>query len=207
MRATLEQIWLNATQMPKAQWRRNYSQNPRRQINSIVPFLGTKTLLITASFWGLTENSVHLTNILFMDCEIIEEVVATSPKNIQNQTQVEESPNALPTSKVSGGVSNAEPNYSTATHFKVTYQNKNYWVKKIDLRRQNVLVRCSCSDYYHVWSYANYINGLQFGGKSRPYTRKTNTRPPRNPDPRKFFGLCKHLSQLTQMLQTSGYGV
>ena len=78
-RLTLEQIWINATTLPDAKgnpavWRRNYSQSPKRQINQIVPFLGTKTVLISASFWGLTEKSVHLSNSLFMGCEIIEEI-------------------------------------------------------------------------------------------------------------------------------------
>lgn len=212
-KVTLEQLWLSATRL--SPWRRNYSQSPKRQINQIVPFLGTRTVLFTGSFWGLTENSVHLSNILFMDCEIIEEVVRPQqqapvtptvatpqqPNTPQQGTAVNK---PVGTSNY-GGVVNAEPNYSTSTHFKVTYAGKNYWIKKIDMKRQACLVRCSCSDYYFTWSWANYNNGVQFGGRARPYHRKTKDRKPRNPA--NIMGLCKHISQFAQMLQTSGYAL
>jgi hypothetical protein len=231
MKITLQQLWESATRL--AAWRRNYSQSPRRQINQIVPFVGTKTILFTGSFNGLTENSVHLSNILIMDCEIIEEVKQAPIKpNIHpqikpqinppsqqsnpnapsqpNNTQVTQQPNVntvqnQPPARPYGGVINAEPNYSTRTHFKVTYNNVNYWVKKIDMKKQHVLVRCSCSDYYFVWSWANYKAGVQFGGRARPYIRKTKTYPPRNPA--NIVGGCKHIMQFAQMLQTSGYAI
>lgn len=218
---TLEQIWISATKL--APWRRNYSQSPRRQITQIVPFLGTNTVLFTFSYWGLTEKAIHATNLLFMNCEIVEEVAPpqiTQPQqgnqqqnnpevslNNQNNSTVNQ-PTVLPPVRTYGGESNAEPNYSSATHFKVTYNNKNYWVRKIDLRKQPVLVRCSCSDYYFTWSYANYIRGVQFGGRARPYVRKTpkiGGVKPRNP--MNISGLCKHVSQAGQMMQTSGYAV
>ena len=210
-RVTLEQLWLSATRLNP--WRRNYSQSPKRQVNQIVPFLGTKTVLFTGSFWGLTENSVHLSNILFMDCDIIEEPrqqqAVPTPTVVQkvpqptNQTQqgtAVRTPN-----QPYGGVVNAQPNYSTSTHFKVTYNGVNYWIRKIDMKKQPCLVRCSCSDYYFVWSWSNFNNGVQFGGRARPYHRKTKERPPRNPSG--FMGLCKHVSQFAQMLQTSGYAL
>jgi hypothetical protein len=213
VRLTLDKIWLNATTIPNSKgqvqsWRRNYTNNPKRQINQLVPFVGTKTLLVSASFWGLTEKSVHLTNILFMNCEIIEEK-APEPEPFQTQepTIIDDEKPKIPVKTTYAPVPNSEPSYSSATHFKVTYQNTNYWVKKIDMRKQDVLIRCSCSDYYHTWSWANFINGIQFGGRFKPYIRKTKTMPPRNPNPRKYFGLCKHVSQLAQMLQTSGFAV
>lgn len=209
-RLTLEQIWMSS--MKLAPWRRNYSQSPKRQLNQIVPFLGTRTVLFTASFWGLTEKSIHLSNILVMDCEIIEEKTVVPTISQQSSSSVVASNRAsLPTASTEetarpyGGEVNAEPNYSSATHFKVTYNGKNYWIKKIDMRRQNVLIRCSCSDYFYSWSWANYINGIQFGGRARPYVRKTKNYPPRNPN--NVLGLCKHLAQFASMLQTSGFAV
>lgn len=195
-RMTLKQIWESAIR--GWSWRRNYSQSPKRQINNIVPFAGTKTLLFTASFWGLTSKSVHLANILFLDCEIIEEqepIQTQEPTVIEDETQ----------QKPYGATVNAEPQYSSATHFKVTYNGVNYWVKKIDMQRQPCLVRCSCEDYYFTFSYYNYLRGIQFGGRARPYVRKTRTYPPRNP--RGFLGICKHISQFAQMLQTSGFAI
>ena len=81
-RMTLEALWISATKL--APWRRNYTQSPKRQITQIVPFVGTKTVLFTGSFWGLTENSIHASNILIMNCEIIEEQTTPPP---QPQTQ------------------------------------------------------------------------------------------------------------------------
>jgi len=204
-RLTLEQIWLSATRFNP--WRRNYSNSPKRQINQIVPFLGTKTVLISASFWGLTEKTVHSSNILFMNCEIIEErPESIVPEPVQENPEDTDSnnPNALrvPIKKTFGGVVNAEQNYSSATHFKINYQNKIYWIKKFDMKTQPVLIRCSCSDYYFCFSWANFINGIQFGGRAKPYIRKTKTYPPRNPQ--NIMGLCKHTSQMAQMLQSSG---
>ena len=72
------------------------------------------------------------------------------------------------------------------------------------MKRQPVLVRCSCSDYYFTWSWSNLINQIQFGGRFKPYVRKTKTHAPRNPDPRKYWGLCKHLAQFASMLQNNG---
>lgn len=210
-RMTLEQIWLGATRL--AQHRRNYSQSPKRQINQVIPFVGTKTVLFTGSFWGVTEKSVHLSNILVMNCEIIEEQqVITNPIQTTptpQPTSIEGNPqNIVSPIKPYGGVVNAEPAYSSATHFKATYNGKNYWIKKIDLRSQPVLVRCSCSDYFFTFSFYNYNNGIQFGGRARPYVRKTprgSGRPDRNPV--KTVGVCKHIANMGQILQSSGFAI
>jgi hypothetical protein len=203
-RMTLEGLWLSATKL--SPWRRNYSQSPKRQINNIVPFVGTKTVLFTASFWGLTSKSVHLTNILFMNCEIIEEKKAEpAPVQTQEPTVIEDETQVKPPPKPYGAVVNAEPEYNSTTHFKVTYNGVNYWVKKIDMKKQPVLIRCSCEDYFFCWGYYNYMAGLQFGGRQRPYVRKTKHYPPKNL--KGVLGLCKHQAQMGQMLQTSGYAL
>ncbi|HBY20324.1 MAG TPA: hypothetical protein DEG71_04840 [Clostridiales bacterium] len=208
-RLTLEQIWINATTLPDAKgnpavWRRNYSQSPKRQINQIVPFLGTKTVLISASFWGLTEKSVHLSNILFMGCEIVEETEepVQEPEETQEPTIIDAEKPKIPVRKPIVNT-NINPSYDPNTHFRIQYQNKFYWIKKFDMKRQPVLVRCSCSDYYFTWSWSNLINQIQFGGRFKPYVRKTKTHAPRNPDPRKYWGLCKHLAQFASMLQNN----
>ena len=43
------------------------------------------------------------------------------------------------------------------------------------MRRQPVLVRCSCSDYFFRFGYYNYINGVQFGGGNVPILEKPVT--------------------------------
>lgn len=212
---TLEQIWASAIRL--SPWRRNYSQSPKRQITNIVPFVGTRTVLFTASFWGLTSKSVHLTNILVQDCEIFEEQpsLAQAPSPVQPSQPSQPLQPSQPSQpgqpyvplgssqpvQPYGGV-NAP--YDSSTHFKVVYNNKNYWVKKFDLKRQAVSIRCSCEDYYFVWSHANYVNGVQFGGMARPYHRVPgSTRPPKNPT--NIPGLCKHISQVIAMLNNNGY--
>lgn len=201
-RMTLEALWISATKL--APWRRNYTQSPKRQITQIVPFVGTKTVLFTGSFWGLTENSIHASNILIMNCEIIEEQTTppTQPQTQELTVISDEEVNKAAEQQPYGGT---QPPYDSTTHFRASYGGRNYWIKKIDMRRQPVLVRCSCSDYFFTWGYYNYINGVQFGGRQRPYQRKTSTRPPRN-IPR-LPGICKHLSGFSQMLQTSGFAI
>ena len=203
-RMTLEQIWLSATTLQDSKgrpqvWRRTYSQSPKRQINMIVPFLGTKTVLVTASFWGLTEKAVHVSNILFMNCEIIEEIPEPVQQETQELTVIDQEKEKQVQKTPYGGVN---PPYDSSTHFRITYQNKNYWIKKFDMKRQNVLIRCSCSDYFFRFSYYNYVNAIQFGGKSRAYVRKTSNFPEVNKN--HVVGLCKHVSGLSQALQTNG---
>lgn len=43
-----------------------------------------------------------------------------------------------------------------------------------------VKVHCQCDDYVHTFSIANDMKGCNYDGKSN-YRRKTQTRPPRNP--------------------------
>lgn len=207
-RLTLEQIWISSTNLQDSKgrpavWRRNYSQSPKRQINQIVPFLGTKTVLISASFWGLTEKSVHLSNILFMNCEIIEEVAepVQAEEETQEPTIIDSEKPQIPVRKPIVNT-NVNPTYDPNTHFRIQYQGKFYWIKKFDMKKQSVLIRCSCSDYYHTFSYYNFTGGIQFGGRFKPYRRKTLTRPPRNPN--RVLGLCKHLAQFASMLQNNG---
>ena len=209
-RMTLENIWLSSTNLQDSKgnpavWRRNYSQSPKRQVNQMVPFLGTKTLLVTASFWGLTEKSVHSSSILFMNCDIIEErVEPLAPEETQEPTVIDAEKLRTPIKKPIINT-NINPTYDPNTHFRIQYQNKFYWVKKLDMKRQYVLIRCSCSDYYHTFSWYNYTGGIQFGGRFKPYRRKTQTRPPRNPN--RVLGLCKHLAQFAAMMQNNGWTI
>lgn len=202
-RMTLEQLWISSARL--SPWRRNYSQSPKRQINQIIPFVGTKTLLFTGSFWGLTEKAIHLSSILFMGCEIIEEQAQpTPPVQTQEPTIIsDEEVSVAAEQQPYGGI---QLPYDSSTHFMIPYQGRNYWVRKIDMKKQPVVIRCSCSDYFFSFSYANYLAGVQFGGRARPYIRKTTHYPRRNPQ--NIVGGCKHVvGQFAQMLQTSGYTV
>lgn len=167
MKMTLKQLWNSAIRL--AQWRRNYSNSKKRILNGITPFVGTKTVLFSFSHWGLTEQSVHLTSILFQNCDIRTE----QPDDLQN-------------------------------FIKIVYKNVEYWIRKIDMERQPATTRCSCSDYYFVWAFANYKKGLLFGPKPRPYIRKTTHRPQRNPN-HNIPGACKHVINSMLLMKTSGW--
>lgn len=174
-RYTLEQLWTRIIEHD--QWRRNYSDSPQKQITQVVPFIGTKSLLITLSSLGVTQKTRHLSNILFTDLEI----------KLENE--------------------NDELNPKPNTHFRIQYQNKYYWVQKINLKTNKVMVRCSCHDYYFLLGHSNYINQCQFGGRVKTYVRKTKHYPPRNKDTKKYFGICKHLASLTKLLASSDFTV
>jgi hypothetical protein len=54
-----------------------------------------------------------------------------------------------------------------------------------------IRVRCSCRDYYFTYEWYNKRSGALAGGPHSVYTRKTATRPERNPA--HLPGMCKHL--------------
>lgn len=165
---TFKALWDSATRLNP--WRKNYTSSKKRILNSVVPFVGTKTLLFSFTHWGLTEPSMHLTNILVQDCEILTE-----------------DPN--------------DPNF-----MKMAYKGVDYWFRKLDLAKQPVLTRCSCSDYYFCWAFPNYMHGLLFGPKPRTYVKKIGSnRPPRNIHG--YPGCCKHLCNSALIMQTSGWAV
>ncbi len=80
--------------------------------------------------------------------------------------------------------------------------NQEYSLAKIQLEGNLAKVRCSCPDFR--WRFANWNFGDKslVGSPPPKYTRKTDTRPPVNPD--RVPGLCKHLIKLVQTLEQSG---
>jgi len=62
-----------------------------------------------------------------------------------------------------------------------------------------VQVRCSCKAYYHYAWRANHMVGSHLGEVMPPYERKTDTRPPKNPQ--KIACLCKHEIALAAYIQ------
>ena len=90
----------------------------------------------------------------------------------------------------------------------VDYKGHTYYIEKPSLNRSTIRVRCSCKDFYFVFSYADYINRAILGPKPKAYKRKTpppsqGGRPYKNPD--KISGLCKHVFHLLQYLKAKGY--
>lgn len=90
----------------------------------------------------------------------------------------------------------------------VEYKGTMYYVEKPSLNKTTIRVRCSCKDFYFVFSYWDYVNRAILGPKPKKYTRKTpppsqGGRPYVNPD--KIPGLCKHVFQFLRYLKSKGY--
>lgn len=89
------------------------------------------------------------------------------------------------------------------SHLKIPYKGVFHYVEKPDLYTKPCRVRCTCFDYYFTFSYWNWLKGAQFGGKPRPYIRKTLHGKPRNPH--KYPGFCKHVYNSIELMAVSGW--
>lgn len=90
----------------------------------------------------------------------------------------------------------------------VEYKGHTYYVQRPSLSKNTIRVRCSCKDFYFVFSYWDYVNRAILGPKPKAYKRKTpppsqGGRPYVNPD--KIPGMCKHVFQFLQYLKAKGY--
>lgn len=77
-----------------------------------------------------------------------------------------------------------------------------YNCSPIALSQNNVKVRCNCLDFYYRFAFYNKGDNSLFGRAPRPYVRKTQTRPPANPQ--RVPGVCKHVIKLIHALEQSG---
>jgi len=75
-----------------------------------------------------------------------------------------------------------------------------YEFKKPSLTKNEVLIRCNCSDFRWRFSYYNHLDRSLFGRKPKKYESKGG--PPANP--LQLEGMCKHLMKLVQALVDSG---
>jgi len=76
------------------------------------------------------------------------------------------------------------------------------WVAPIDASQTPCAVRCSCADFRFRWEwYLKKVGSLASGFKARPYTRKTKTHPPANPN--RTPGVCKHCYQLALLIHAT----
>ena len=82
------------------------------------------------------------------------------------------------------------------------HDGKEHHIQPISLAKNNVKVRCDCLDFYYRFFPHNNADKSMYGNVPRPYVRKTNTRPPANPQ--KVPGLCKHLLAAAEALINTG---
>ena len=93
-------------------------------------------------------------------------------------------------------------------------QNGTYTVIEDNISKDSeILVWCSCSNYYWVWQYYNVENGVDiFGQSPARYTHRTKkgaedfakNRPMRNPG--RHPGMCKHIMLLLALLMDTNSG-
>lgn len=84
----------------------------------------------------------------------------------------------------------------------ISTDNKGVHFKQLSEKNTDVKVRCNCSSFYYDFSFYNFKDGSIYGRKPKPYVRKTDNYPPRNPA--HVPGLCKHLMKLSLLLKSAG---
>ena len=78
---TLLELWQSTKKYKE--WRGvGYGQNQSWKLMNIIPFRGTKTLLVQMQCFGETEKSEHIINLQFQGLKFVEEI----PKNAEYET-------------------------------------------------------------------------------------------------------------------------
>lgn len=87
---------------------------------------------------------------------------------------------------------------------RIQYQGDDFFAEKFSYAGTPVRIRCSCPDFFFTGAYwvKHNIDAL-YGGALKQYTRKTETRPERNPQ--HIPMMCKHLIALTEYMKNSGF--
>lgn len=159
---------MNYPYSPKFEYQ-SFTSGPNRGKPTIIPYVGTKSLLIGLRAWGVTQASLHNVSLLFHDVEILTE----DPNNMN--------------------------------YFPIQYDDKMYWIKKLDKNRNPLTHRCSCKDSFFSFCFYLYNAGCLYGPKPKPYQRKTTWMPPRNPHG--LVGCCKHVYNAWAYLKGSGFTI
>jgi hypothetical protein len=76
---------------------------------------------------------------------------------------------------------------------------QHYFIEKLNSNRNDVLLRCSCGDYFWRFNYYNRIDRSLYGAVRSPYQGEYRI------NPREMPGMCKHLMKLGISLQESGF--
>ena len=77
-------------------------------------------------------------------------------------------------------------------------RNRTLFTEQIEEESHSVQASCTCQDYIMTWAHWNKEEDSLYGPE-KAYTRKTTTRPERNPE--HAPGLCKHLMEFIDALR------
>ena len=68
---TWDQLAKNASRLNPKSRGFNYPYVPKFERELILPYTGTKSVLVKLKAWGVTQNNLHNITLLFNDCEIL----------------------------------------------------------------------------------------------------------------------------------------
>jgi hypothetical protein len=74
------------------------------------------------------------------------------------------------------------------------------FLERLSASDGDVLVRCSCGDFFNRFNYYNSLDGSLFGRKRRKYEGKGLW----EANPKGLPGMCKHLMKMAMVLKESG---
>lgn len=74
------------------------------------------------------------------------------------------------------------------------------FLKRLSEAENDVLVRCSCGDFFNRFNYYNSLDGSLFGRKRRKYEGKNLW----EANPKGLPGMCKHLIKMSVVIRESG---
>jgi hypothetical protein len=103
--------------------------------------------------------------------------------------------------------------FNSAEWVEIIYKTEFVYMRKVDLRKNRLKVRCACPDFYFTFAYWDFNKGALFGSKPKRYIRKTiwnpaappgqRGYPPRNPG--EFPGMCKHVANSIELAQQNNW--
>ena len=166
------------------------NQNRLLEPVKVVPFKGTGSLLISARMLG---NPYPTGRVRF---DGTREVRQEAYKVLIQFTGIE----------ILDG--NSEMDSSWEKDYKrIDYQGTPYYVRKINMQKNPMLVRCTCKDFFHTWRWEDFKYGVLYGALGRKYIRKTPPPPQGYPyrNPTHVPGYCRHVYQLVMLLKADDW--
>lgn len=82
----------------------------------------------------------------------------------------------------------------------VDSSGRKVFLERLSASDDDVLVRCSCGDFFNRFNYYNSLDGSLFGRKRRKYEGGGLW----EANPKELPGMCKHLMKMVAVLRESG---
>jgi hypothetical protein len=74
---------------------------------------------------------------------------------------------------------------------------KEYFIEKMKIDKNDVLIRCNCLDFYYRFNYYNHLDKSLYGRKRTPYYGKNLWKA----NEKELPGFCKHIIKFANILQ------